>query len=580
VTGYIVRRNGTQVATPATTSFVDSGLSAGTTYSYTVAARDAAGNISPNSTSVSVTTPSVADTTPPSQPAGLTAAAAGSTGANLSWNASTDNVGVTGYIVRRNGTQVATPATTSFVDSGLSAGTTYSYTVAARDAAGNISTPASANVTTATAQPPVAGTYYVAADGSNSNTCASAQNALTAKLTIQAGFGCLAPGDSLVIRDGTYSGSANAISGVPNGSPGNYITIKAENEGNVIIIAGLNLDHTNSYLIFQGLRFQNAGDKTIVGNHLKFFRNEFKGGCPSGNCANTTVGTNDFNDTGDILFEDNWWHGLGGRYNLLIYNANRVVVRRAVIRHDGGWTDTKGDPEAGLNFYNSTNCSAQNVTILDSNLAYDTWQSAFYSVHNSASPNANTNNSWLGIIALNNLSGSDGAGLRFDGDASQSSHVVQDAVLWDANWGMNVAFTSSVGVTASRLTIGKSSGSGTGIDGGSGGTKTISNVRFFGMGAGSGVTVTNTVTGKPTFLTQQLAGVGADIVNRIGTAETFQGDTGWNVDTGLLLWPFPNEARIKKEMCTDAGVTRGFCSDPVSLTNYIMNYLGNGDPYP
>src|SRR5437899_11900267 len=130
VTGYIVRRNGVQVATPATTSFADTGLSAATTYSYTVAARDAAGNTSPDSTSVSIT---IADTTPPSTPTGLTAAVAGSSGANLSWGASTDNVGVTGYIVRRNGVQVATPATTSFADTGLSAATS-STTAAAPDA--------------------------------------------------------------------------------------------------------------------------------------------------------------------------------------------------------------------------------------------------------------------------------------------------------------------------------------------------------------------------------------------------------------------------------------------------------------
>src|SRR5205807_9630655 len=68
VTGYIVRRNGAQVATPVSTSYADTGLSIGT-YSYTVAARDAAGNISPNSTSVSIT---MADTTPPSVPTGLT----------------------------------------------------------------------------------------------------------------------------------------------------------------------------------------------------------------------------------------------------------------------------------------------------------------------------------------------------------------------------------------------------------------------------------------------------------------------------------------------------------------------------
>ena len=426
--------------------------------------------------------------------------------------------------------------------------------------------------------PPVASTFYVAPTGSNANSCVSAQAALFAKQTIQAGLACLAPGSTLVIRDGTYSGSANALTNLPNGSPADYITIKAEIEGNVIITAGLSMSHTDAYLVFEGLRFQGASEKTIEGNHLKFFRNEFKGGCASGNCTNTTVGSNDFNDTADILFEDNWWHGSGGRYNLLIYNANRVVVRRGVIRHDGGWTDTKGDPEAALNFYNSTNCSAQNVIILDSNLVYQEWQSAFYSVHNSASPNANTNNSWLGIISLNNLSGSTGAGLRFDGDASQSSHVVQDAVLWDANWGMNVAFTSSVGVTASRLTIGKTSGSGTGIGGDSGGTKSFTNVRLFGMGI-SDVTVTNTVTGLPTYLPQQLAGIGADIVNRIGTAGTLQGEPGWNTVTGQLLWPFPNEARIKKEMCNDVGVSRGFCSDPVSLTNYIMDYLGNGNPY-
>src|SRR5438034_1687700 len=137
VTGYIMRRNGVQVATPATTSYADTGLSAATTYSYTVAARDAAGNTSPDSTSVSVTTAIAADTTPPSTPTGLTAAVAGSTGANLSWSASTDNVGVTGYIVRRNGVQVATPATTSYADTGLSVGT-YSYTTAAPHAAGNV----------------------------------------------------------------------------------------------------------------------------------------------------------------------------------------------------------------------------------------------------------------------------------------------------------------------------------------------------------------------------------------------------------------------------------------------------------
>src|SRR6266699_2748321 len=94
---------------------------------------------------------SQADVTPPTIPTGLVAtAAAGPATINLSWIASTDNVGVTGYIVKRDGVQVATPSATNYADAGLSVATTYSYTVAARDAAGNVSLDStSASATTA-----------------------------------------------------------------------------------------------------------------------------------------------------------------------------------------------------------------------------------------------------------------------------------------------------------------------------------------------------------------------------------------------------------------------------------------------
>ena len=151
VTGYDVFRNGTQVGTTTTTSYQDTGLTAGTTYSYTVAAYDAAGNVSAQSTAASATT-QAPDTTPPSVPAGLSATAVSSTQINLSWTASTDNVGVTGYDVFRNGTQVGTTTTTSYQDTGLTAGTTYSYTVAAYDAAGNVS--AQSTAASATTQAP------------------------------------------------------------------------------------------------------------------------------------------------------------------------------------------------------------------------------------------------------------------------------------------------------------------------------------------------------------------------------------------------------------------------------------------
>src|SRR5213078_1424746 len=149
VSGYRVYRNGTQIATTGATSFANTGLSPSTTYSYTVAAYDAAGNLSAQSSSASATTPAPPDTTPPSVPTGLTASAVSSSQINLSWTASSDNVGVSGYRVYRNGTQIATTGATSFANTGLSPSTTYSYTVAAYDAAVNLSEQsASASATT------------------------------------------------------------------------------------------------------------------------------------------------------------------------------------------------------------------------------------------------------------------------------------------------------------------------------------------------------------------------------------------------------------------------------------------------
>ena len=79
------------------------------------------------------------DTVAPSVPTGLVATPVSTTQINLSWNASTDNVGVTGYQVFRNGQQIATTTTTSFSNTGLTPATTYQYAVRASDAAGNTS---------------------------------------------------------------------------------------------------------------------------------------------------------------------------------------------------------------------------------------------------------------------------------------------------------------------------------------------------------------------------------------------------------------------------------------------------------
>src|SRR3989344_1612237 len=85
-----------------------SGLSANTLYHYRVKSKDAAGNLAQSSDQTFTTSTSGGDILPPSAPTGLTATAVSSSQINLSWNASTDNVGVAGYRIYRGGTQIAT----------------------------------------------------------------------------------------------------------------------------------------------------------------------------------------------------------------------------------------------------------------------------------------------------------------------------------------------------------------------------------------------------------------------------------------------------------------------------------------
>jgi chitodextrinase len=99
------------------------------------------------------------DAQTPTVPTNVTASAASSSQINLSWSASSDNVGIAGYRIYRNGgtTPITTVNGTSYQNAGLAAGTTYTYTVAAYDAAGNVSgnsSPASATTASAATPPP------------------------------------------------------------------------------------------------------------------------------------------------------------------------------------------------------------------------------------------------------------------------------------------------------------------------------------------------------------------------------------------------------------------------------------------
>ncbi|SEC87036.1 Por secretion system C-terminal sorting domain-containing protein [Tenacibaculum sp. MAR_2009_124] len=190
VTGYEIYQGSTLLGTTASiTSFPVSNLTANTSYTFYVKAKDAAGNISVSSNEINVTTltdntnpndcsnipdyqegatysngdrvvyenkvyerinnqwvhqfdcdVAPSDTQAPSVPSNLTASNVTQTSADLTWNASTDNVAVTGYEVYQGNTFIgSTSSITSFSVNNLIENTTYSFTVYAKDEAGNIS---------------------------------------------------------------------------------------------------------------------------------------------------------------------------------------------------------------------------------------------------------------------------------------------------------------------------------------------------------------------------------------------------------------------------------------------------------
>ena len=125
----------------------------GSTLQVAVTASNAGGSSTATSAPTDVV-PSPADTTPPSDPADLTVTGATTTTISLSWSPSTDDVGVAGYDVYVDGSNVDTTTQTSYDFGGLNCGTAYTLGVVAFDAAGNRSGQSTQSASTAACPPP------------------------------------------------------------------------------------------------------------------------------------------------------------------------------------------------------------------------------------------------------------------------------------------------------------------------------------------------------------------------------------------------------------------------------------------
>jgi len=177
-----------------------------------------------------------ADTTPPSTPKNLRVTSSSSSEIDLAWDASTDDVGVTAYIVVRDGSRlasVAAPATT-YADTSVGAGMTYTYRVRARDAAGNRSKLSAKAVATASSEVVVAAAGDIACDPSDPNyhsgagTSTACRQRSTSNLLVNGNFDAV-----LALGDLQYnSGSLSAFNQVYDPSWGRVKSITYPVVGN------------------------------------------------------------------------------------------------------------------------------------------------------------------------------------------------------------------------------------------------------------------------------------------------------------------------------------------------------------
>jgi hypothetical protein len=171
--------------------------------------------------------PPAADTTAPSVPVGLVVTPASAVAVRLSWQASTDNVAVTGYRILRDGNVVGTSTGTSFSESGLTPSASYGYAVAAFDAAGNVS---AASATLRITLPAAGGTVHQA----------NPSNYLTLLRGLRAG-------DTLVLAAGEYDNLSD-VPGLPlfglHGTPTQPIVITGPESGAPAVLLGRSTHNT------------------------------------------------------------------------------------------------------------------------------------------------------------------------------------------------------------------------------------------------------------------------------------------------------------------------------------------------
>jgi len=265
-----------------------------------------------------------------------------------------------------------------------------------------------------------AATLYVSPSGNDSGGSGSSASPWK---TLSYAVDRLNGGDTLILKDGIYSGAANAINNVPSGSAISYTTIRAENDFGAIL-DGTGSGWTNpitiagrSYIVVQGLRIRNslsyeAGIYVDDSDHIKLMKlslhnavgyenNECKYACPI-----------KMRDVVLCLVEECFVSGRM-RYGILIRNeynsANTFcaynIIRRCVVRWDYYAQRDASQPIAGISIY-GTDAATTIHDILVQNCIVLDWNPGDYGTKNSIygayyTPHVTKDITYQGCIALN-----------------------------------------------------------------------------------------------------------------------------------------------------------------------------------
>ena len=398
----------------------------------------------------------------------------------------------------------------------LTAGQTAQLTTTVLDFAGNVLNGRTVTwATSAAAVATVATSGLVTAVGAGvaTITATSEGKSAAAVVTVTTVTGCSTSlgNVSLPLCDGTYSQSIS-----PSTFPAHSV-IQAQNPGKVRFTGSFSAGND---LTFRGVVIVNASQKSL-GSRTVYEDMSFVGGPACGNTVNSLSGSN-------TTIRRSAFYGRGGRYLFLPWRVSGVVLEDVMFRTDGGWGEGGSgcngyEPNAALNVYDSPSFTCINCILFDGIVTAsgesETLGGLGVNCHESASD----------AVFRDNVIVNSRGGFWADGMGTCDGVVIQNSAAFrSGDWGLKRHVDGTT--TAINLSTDTNCG-------GWKGTTALTDSRIGGVNDGC-------VGGT--------AGAGATI---------------------QLNTTFLDNPRWRQEMCTDAGVARGWCGTSQNLSTYLRSYF-------